>query len=313
MPSLKDNSQVIWITSYPKSGNTWMRFLLAHLLYKETETKSSKDIALLIPESALAAGQRMIMPPDGTVLLKTHYGGNTDIPLFKKTKGFIYIVRNPLDVMISRFHFDKLLQMQPGRKKDSEQEKLFLKLHIADFIEYKGTPVQKTNGGDTSWLENVESWLAAREKFPHVILRYEDLLNDTRAEMRRVLHFLRRDVTDQELNLAIEHSSFKSMKKMEEQEIKRQHAGFFFQKQLQQSYSLGHRFMRKGKSNLGVVDISKEQLQSFAETFGPMLEHLGYQMDPETGATKLLPFPFTGVQALPEEPALAIAEVLNRK
>ena len=93
------------ITSYPKSGNTWLRFILFNILFNIDDKKfSSKDIEKLVPDfhKIIKDNSKLILDENlinKKIFIKTHYD-------YLKVKSLnidkvILILRNPLDVLAS--------------------------------------------------------------------------------------------------------------------------------------------------------------------------------------------------------------------
>lgn len=283
MEQVRTGAGIVWLASYPKSGNTWMRFILTRLILGGVA--GSGDVDALIPEAAYLPGQRLVMPEDGVALLKTHWEMTDRIELMRETLGFVYLVRNPLDVMVSLFHFNQLRYLKGVQSPD--QREASLRRYIEAFIAYKGNPLRGDGGGQTSWVRNTESWLGAGQRYPHVFVRYEDMLENPVNEVKRVLEFLRLQRTREEIVQAIEGSSFKAMKKLEEKEIKKKKSGFFYHPDLSGAHQRGSRFMRSGKSGEGRKLIRPDQLARFVETFSMAMERVGYDIKPRTGAIRI--------------------------
>src|SRR5215472_9365498 len=129
-------SGIVWLASYPKSGNTWTRAFLHNLVHVTSGQTQAQKINELDHFSAHSAGkplfqevvgfdltdkhrdeiaaararvqQNMADAVEGLIFLKTHQAividrGHPTIN-FAVTAGAIYIVRNPLDVAISYAH-----------------------------------------------------------------------------------------------------------------------------------------------------------------------------------------------------------------
>src|SRR6185436_3850476 len=163
-------AKFVWLASYPKSGNTWVRFLLARLI--RGEIKSSQNVAVQIPDvhdgihGVHLIGKR-------TTIIKTHWKFTTGMPLREDTIGAVYIVRNPIDVMESNQNF-AFLRSGSLRKEASEEEiaKAASKF-VDDFIEHGGH-ARFRQFGIGSWEEHARSWTWPEIDFPRHVLRYED-------------------------------------------------------------------------------------------------------------------------------------------
>lgn len=179
----KDDS---FILSYPKSGNTWVRFILANLIYgnkNQIDFHSAKDF---IPELEVHIEEAKNLKRPR--ILKSH---SVYDPKFRNV---IYIVRDVRDVYISYYHYMK--------------KKLDPNVSIEDFIK----SLEDTN---KSWSFHVRTWLKNKpENF--LIVKYEDLLDDTANQVKRMISFLNLKYSDDEIKLAIEKSSLKSMKAIEQ-------------------------------------------------------------------------------------------------
>lgn len=185
-----------FLVSYPKSGNTWVRLLLANLIHpQEAVTLTGAD--RLIP-SVDGQSRRYFEQMPRPRVIKSHYS-------FCETyKRVIYVVRDPRDIAISQYHFQvKRRVLDDGFPIDK---------FITSFVAGEVCPYG-------SWGENVASWMGARNGDPNfLVIRYEDLLRRTQAELYRVAALLQIDVTPERLALAVERSTAKQMRKMEKQE-----------------------------------------------------------------------------------------------
>jgi hypothetical protein len=182
-----------YIVSYPRSGNTWTRFLIANLLYPE-QPASFGNIDRLIPESEELTRSQMARLSRPRIMKSHQYFDAR----FQKV---IYIVRDPRDVLVSQFHYER----KRRRIGDDYSIEQFVTIFLA---------------GETcdygSWGTNVASWLVTREKSPNfLLLRYEDLVAHTAEELIRVASFLGRKPTPDLVIQAVERSSADHMRKLE--------------------------------------------------------------------------------------------------
>jgi Sulfotransferase domain len=185
-----------FLVSYPRSGNTWTRFLIANLRYPNRQV-SFGTIDELIPDACSQSKAGLKKSPRPRII-KTHEYFD---PRYKKV---IYIVRDPRDVVLSQYKwFLKCRALEDGYS---------LEQFVSRFIE-----------GDMSiygsWGENVGSWLATRrENKSFLLLRYEDLVAETTHELQRVASFLGIAVSETDLSRAAELSSAARMREMEKKE-----------------------------------------------------------------------------------------------
>lgn len=187
-----------FVVSYPRSGNTWTRFLIANLVYPN-ESVSFLNIEKLIPDTSSQSSLALKRTPRPRII-KTHcYFDHR----YRKT---IYVVRDPRDVVLSNYDFQ--------RKYRQIEDQYPLDRYVDDFV--CGRLVSADWG---TWRENVASWVYTRgQKKDFLLVRYEDLLDDTVAELGRIAHFLGADASDSNLRRAVELSSADRMRKLEKQE-----------------------------------------------------------------------------------------------
>ena len=272
-------NQIIWLASYPKSGNTWVRFLLTNLLQGKPDTAADvedriPDIHVCLADSN-SPNLEAIYKWDPS-LLKSHLAFSPKMPLFENTIGFIYIVRNPLDVIISNLNYVFLLAYgQLKTQLQQEQIQQFSSEYINRFIHLKGDERWVKLGMGT-WESHVESWLDNDYGFPHLIVKYEDLLAEPMQEVRRISTFLQLDVSDEKLQETIANSSFSAVKKVEDRTIERKELGMFYQPTYEAAHNSGIRFMSKGKRGEGKRQLSAEQVERAKAAFFPLLKRFNY-------------------------------------
>lgn len=273
------NTQIIWLASYPRSGNTWIRFLLANLIFGKPET--SLDVEQSIPDIHFClSGFHGVTVEDlllwDTVLCKTHFKFSPQMPLAQYTSGFIYIIRNPIDVMMSSFNYyllkigDKLPDMT------DETIGKHLDRYIDSFLTRKGDPTY-IEFGFGNIIEHFESWLGISKQFPNLVIRYEDLLSSPKAKSREICNFLDLNVDEAEIESAIENSSFSEMKKLEEKAISTKERGMFYHPAYEAAHKQGVRFINRGKSGWGKEALSTEQLEYAKKVFKPVLNQFNYK------------------------------------
>jgi hypothetical protein len=187
-----------FIVSYPRSGNTWTRFLIANLLFAD-QPVSFSNIERLIPDAEALSSRSLKRTPSPRVI-KTHQYFDHRYPKV------IYITRDPRDVLVSYYHF--------SRKYRHIADDYPLEQYVHGLV--TGT-LQATAWG--TWAENVGTWLAARNGRPtFLLLRYEDLMADTTTELARAARFFGVDASPERLRLAIENSSADRLRELEKKE-----------------------------------------------------------------------------------------------
>ncbi len=256
---------VFWIASYPKSGNTWVRFLICNLVFGPQESAAALSrLAPDIHEFATAPA-----PPTQPVFLKTHFPFSAALPLGAHTAAAIYVVRDPADVMLSNFHYSR----RSGTT--AADDEAALQQYVEQYLAAQGDPRWITARMGT-WSEHVGSWLGVRHPFPVLPLRYEDLLSNGRQGAERICSFLGLTRTAEEIERAVSGASFRRMKEIEEADIRSRNVGIFYKPYLEPSINAGLRFMRSGTAGDAVRSLTPGQRQRIAAVFGPLMRELGY-------------------------------------
>ena len=212
--------QIVWLASYPKSGNTWLRVFLHNYILRPATPHSINALtdfsvsetaaALYRPHDPRLAGaystaevQRMrplvhrdlTRLHDDLVFVKTHNAAlevhGTPLCTWEVTAGAIYLVRDPRDVAVA-------YSLYTGRG-------------IARIIDFMSQSDAASKGGDEqvferlgSWSDHAASWLARPKILP---VRYEDLLAAPEPAFARIVRFLGSEAAEPErLRQAIAHS-----------------------------------------------------------------------------------------------------------
>ena len=221
---------ILWLASYPKSGNTWMRVFLANLILNEPEPVPFDRLGSVCPgeaqevwfrpftdrpvselsrvEIAKLRGQaqtRAARLTKNIVPLKTHnhLGEDCGHPLIARevTRGAIYILRDPRDVALSSTEF---FGVPLGKT-----------IETMGKIDALGLPAPgMVYEAMSSWSIHVKSWTQPR-RGGFLVVRYEDLLTDPYGEFGKIAKKLGITTEDARIRRAVEHASFKTLQKME--------------------------------------------------------------------------------------------------
>lgn len=187
-----------FVVSYPRSGNTWTRFLIANLMFP-CENVTFNNIERLIPDTSSQSNRALKRTPRPRII-KTHQYFD------HRYRRMIYIVRDPRDVALSYYDFH--------RKYRQIADNYPLETWVEDFV--AGKLISSDWG---SWGENVASWLYTRGQNPDfLLLRYEDMIEQTPRELARIARHLRIEVTPEQLSTVIERSSAQRMRELEKLE-----------------------------------------------------------------------------------------------
>lgn len=186
----------VFISSYPRSGTTltqWILYLLTHEEQPDpthlTEVSPWFERSLAIGELTAADLDRFPSPR----VFKSH------LPREWLPDGarYIYVERDGLDVLVSYFHFYCAYLGFQGSLED------FHALFIEGRLQYG------------SWFEHVAGWRARASDPDVLVVRYEELLNDRKASIERIVDFLGWTREARWIDRAVIESSFDAMKRRE--------------------------------------------------------------------------------------------------
>ena len=255
--------KVIWLAAYPKSGVTWLQFLLANYICDNIQ--DSMSVLNRIPD--IHRQQLNVDDPTltGNVLCKTHFLFDDRHPHHEHTAGFIYLLRHPKDILLSNLNYFKLLSPDGFDKRH----------FVIDFINKMGFSewLQRNFG---SWNEHISTWMALANKKPHFYLRYEQLHTDPYGCMERIIDFLRMEKDQDRIYRSIEASSFDSMKQIERREKEKGCETLFPGKK--KDMDAGTMFVNKGKTGQSLDSIGPDLDQLFDERFEHVLDMLNYNV-----------------------------------
>ncbi len=236
---------VVWIASYPKSGNTWLRCLLEAyrrnglLDINDMRITTSDGGATIIqgvsptPLGALGFRGEMLVRPAALLNLfsrltkpiwvKTHFANIQPdglphcIPAEFTERG-IYLVRDPRAVFLS---FARFFNFSLETAADAMNNKDFA---IGGMGDYASTLL-------STWSNHVASW-ASETVFPVHVVKYEDLMENPSQELKEVLEFLELEVADFIVKRATDAADIGKLKAREEEDgfrenITEKHGNFF--------------------------------------------------------------------------------------
>jgi hypothetical protein len=265
-------AKIVWLASYPKSGNTWLRFLLTGLL--AGRVASSAQVARQIPDIHDGVAAHHLYGKGATVV-KTHWKYWPEIPLREDSIGAIYVLRHPIEVLESNLNY--AFMRSGSLRKDASPVQIadFARRWVDAYIEHGGHRSFLEFGIGT-WEENVRSWLSSGKHFPHLVVRYEHLRSNTAAELTRICNFLEIERSVDQLNNAVAAASRDAMREIEEREIASRIPGFFFQRRNQSGYEAGHRFVGRSRGGEALFTLTDEQNTRARAFFAPIMAELGY-------------------------------------
>ena len=277
---------IIWIASYPKSGNTWFRIFLTNLLSSSIEAvnineldktmlasdRSIFDRIMGVNSSDLKDEEIRILRPhfyrflssdtENVIYIKVHDAwerNNKQVPLFPKeiTKGVIYIIRHPLDVAVS-FAYHRGISFEQSLAQLDDETNALCKKNDRLFNQF----TQRLY----SWSKHVTSWID-NSTLPIYVIKYEDLLTNALAEFKNAIEFLELEYSISEVERAVLNSRFELLKKQETK-------GGFREKPINLSS-----FFRSGSTGNWKDHYSQDQIKSFVGKNHELLDRFSYNFD----------------------------------
>ncbi|HYU47547.1 MAG TPA: sulfotransferase domain-containing protein [Terriglobales bacterium] len=243
----------IFLTSYPRSGNTWTRFLVGNFV-NPNEPVTFLNVERLVPDMYKTADWVLRRRPRPRVV-KSHESFDA------RYRRVIYIVRDPRDVAISNYHWEMKLRSIP---EGCPIEEFVPRWMDGNFWRRIG-----------SWADHVNSWLATRQGHEgFIVMRYEDLQANPQRELARAAQFMGMDPDGQRINRAIELSSAANMRKMEETQGKKWVATVHTRSDKP--------FVRKASSGGWRTALPEKTVVYMEAHWGPIMKQLGYGLSSET-------------------------------
>jgi hypothetical protein len=236
----------VWIVSYPKSGNTWTRFLIANLI-AGGETVDWSNIERWVPDTYYNN--------------EPHFRGLPRPRYFKSHEAYrpeyrrvVLIVRDPRDIAVSYYHFARKANSLPADATIYDFTKRFIEGRIDPY---------------GNWGENLGSWLGARRgTADFLVVRYEDLLENAESELARIADMLGLPADEGLLQRAVENSRADRMR------------------QLEQSQRSEHKWLKTSRADIPFVRVAKsgqwrtelppEAVQQIESAWGSVMRDLGY-------------------------------------
>jgi hypothetical protein len=234
----------IFLVSYPKSGNTWVRFLLCNYLSEDYIDFSNSN--RLIPDVHYNPEQIKEIQTRPR-FIKSHLPFNHDY------KNVIYILRDGRDVSISYYYYQIFAK--------EIDEKL-------TFYDYFYNYFLKEGSAFGRWGEHVKSW--QNNKINKILfIRYEDLMLDCEQTFTRILDFTGLEKDQNKIQKAVMRSSFENMKIAESYS----HKLIYEEREMKKT---GYGFMRKGISGDWKNHFDNKMLDTFNIKYSCLMKELSY-------------------------------------
>ena len=266
----EDRDGAVWIASYPKSGNTWVRCLLE--AYRRGGTLDINDMRITSADGGATIvqgvspmplgqlgfrGEMMLRPAamlnlfarlSKPIWIKSHFANiqPDGLPCCiqpELTERAVYVVRDPRSVLpsFSRF-FNHPMDVAVRSMACKDFTIGGTETHAMTLI--------------SSWSNHVASWTGEKE-FPVHIVKYEDLQKDAGKELTEILTFLGTEVDEDLIKKAVSASDISNLKKDEKEngfrENRKSERGTFFNGNRKYEDELGPKYIRQIEEDHGEV------------------------------------------------------------
>ena len=270
----------IFLASYPKSGNTWLRSIIGNFynFEKEFSLNDLKSIPLLSIKKHFNEFQNKVYINNNELhfdwvsqniikcqkilnnklnhlnIFKTHSVRHKNFTNETVNAGFIYIVRDPRDIIVSLKNFS-------GKE---------INKTIDEFLFSKSLMI-RTNGAQellSTWELNVQSWLNYNS-VPRLIIKYEDLKLNPKEIILNIMEFLNKihrlniNLRDQDIDKIIENTNFNNLKKLEDKN------GF-------DEATIHSNFFRSGTSNQWKDVLTNTQINLIEKNLKSLMRYFNY-------------------------------------
>ncbi len=228
----------VFVGSYPRSGSTWLRFMLLEILAGQASGFANTNE--MLPDVGKHEAGAPVLPGNGR-LIKTHE------PFRAEYKKAIYLVRDPRDVALSEFAYQTALGVE---KNDFDP-------YIERFLRSGVNPFG-------SWIDHANSWMNAAKAQQGEILHvnFEELKQKPQEQLGRIVDFLHMPEVKERIPGAIENNSLARMKEKE--------------KANPQRASAKGRFIRSGSAGGWRGSFTERQAQLVQQYAGSLMARLGY-------------------------------------
>jgi len=234
----------VYLVSFPKSGNTWMGFLIANAALRLKNI--DRDVNFFnshhfIPDIHDTRDINNCTLPIGFRCIKSHSSFN---PLYLSV---VYVLRHPEDVMVSYYKF------------------------MVGLGSYKGTLsefIRSPDYGVATWVSHVQGWLDVgnNPSLQIILIRYEDLKVSSSIEIKKVFRFFGFHLDDSILDYVTSKTSFSFMKQLEEEL-------YFNGRHIAKDF----KFMRSGKVGANNAEFNKNDIEFIREIAGPLMKKYNYE------------------------------------
>ena len=278
---------IIWLASYPKSGNTWVRHFLASLIYSNQGKVGLEKLGFIMQypkrdqfeklvtnlddfnqiKKNWINSQNLINSDNKLSIFKTHHAlcslGKDNFTDKKNTLGAIYIVRDPRNVISSiLYHFN--LSNTEEALNFIQREDTFIG-NVKNKVNY---PLHTLIG---SWKTNYNSWKFSGKNF--LLVKYEDLILNPNTEFRKIANYITNTTnikfSEEQIKKGIDESSFENLQKLEDK-------NGFIESIKDPEKKRKKKFFNLGPRNDWKKSLDKKFVDEIENSFKDEMKELGY-------------------------------------
>ena len=278
---------IIWLASYPKSGNTWVRHFLASLIYSNQGKAGLEKLGFIMQypkrdqfeklvtnlddfnqiKKNWINSQNLINSDNKLSIFKTHHVlcslGKDNFTDEKNTLGAIYIVRDPRNVISSiLYHFN--LSNTEEALNFIQREDMFIG-NVKNKFNY---PLHTLIG---SWKTNYNSWKFFGKNF--LLVKYEDLILNPNTEFKRIAKYITNTInikfSEEQIEKSIDECSFKNMRSLEDK-------NGFIESIKDSEDNNKKKFFNLGPKNTWKENLNKNVIDEIESSFNSEMKELGY-------------------------------------
>ena len=277
---------IIWLASYPKSGNTWVRYFLASLIYSNQGKSGLDKLGYIMQYPKRDQFEKLVSNFDDFNQIKQNWinsqikiNSDNKVKIFKthhilcslgddnftderNTLGAIYIVRDPRNVISSILYHFNLSSTEEALNFIMEEKKFIG--NMKNKINY---PLYTLIG---SWKSNYNSWKNIGKNF--LLVKYEDLILSPNTEFRNIANYISNIIgikfSEEQIKNSIEESSFKNLRNIEDKN------GFI--ESIEDPENKKKKFFNLGPNNNWKKNLEKKFIDKIEKSFNDEMKELGY-------------------------------------
>lgn len=207
IPDLQTRDSDVFVVTYPKSGTIWMQQILLLLEFKGDVDSIRRSISKegtfsngdLVPWIETCGKIQEFVSAESPRYRVSHLPYHLMPKALMQRRGkVIYVARNPKDVLVSYYFFHKFVPVLETPKSFDDFYDKFMRGEVV--------------GGN--WFEHVKTWLLHKDDLNMLFITYEEMIQDLQSVVERIAQFLGADLTQDQLNNVVKHSTFKNMRQI---------------------------------------------------------------------------------------------------